>query len=68
MPHQLTIADTARILNAKFGMNTTYMKVHAGVTSGIIPAERPPSGRGWVILESDLPTIAALLKAKPKAA
>jgi hypothetical protein len=68
MPHQLTIADTARILNAKFGVNTTYMKVHAGVTSGIIPAERPPSGRGWVILESDLPTIAALLKTKPKAA
>jgi hypothetical protein len=68
MPHQLTIADTARILNAKFGVNTTYMKVHTGVTSGIIPAERPPSGRGWVILESDLPTIAALLSAKPKAA
>jgi hypothetical protein len=68
MPHQLTIADTARILNAKFGANTTYMKVHAGVTSGIIPAERPPSGRGWVIQESDLPTIAALLKAKSKAA
>ena len=68
MPHQLTIADTARILNAKFGANTTYMKVHTGVTSGIIPAERPPSGKGWVILESDLPTIAALLNAKPKAA
>jgi hypothetical protein len=67
-PHHLTIADTARILNAKFGVSTTYMKVHTGVTSGIIPAERPPSGKGWVILESDLPTIAALLKAKPKAA
>ena len=65
---QLKIADAVRILNAKFGANTTYMKVHTGVTSGIIPAERPPSGRGWVILESDLPTIAALLKAKPKAA
>ena len=68
MAHQLTIADTARILTAKFGVNATYMKVHAGVTSGILPAERPPSGRGWVILESDLPTIAALLKTKPKAA
>ena len=68
MPHQLTIADTARILNVRFGVSTTYMKVHTGITSGIIPAERPPSGRGWVILESDLPTIAALLNAKPKAA
>jgi hypothetical protein len=65
---QLKIADAVRILNAKFGANTTYMKVHAGVTSGLIPAERPPSGKGWVILESDLPIIAALLNAKPKAA
>ena len=65
---QLRIADTVRILNAKFGTNTTYMKVHAGVTAGLIPAERTPSGSGWLILESDLPTIAALLKAKPKAA
>ena len=65
---QLKIADTVRILNAKFGINTTYMKVHAGVTAGLIPAKRTPSGSGWLILESDLPTIAALLKAKPKAA
>ena len=64
----LRIADAVRILNAKFGVNTTYMKVHTGVTSGIIPAERPPSGKGWVIMEKDLPTIAALLHAKPKAA
>jgi len=44
------------------------MKGHAGVTAGFIPARRTPSGRGWVILESDLPTIATLLSAKPKAA
>lgn len=65
---QLKIADAIRILNAKFGTNTTYMKVHAGVTAGLIPAERTPSGSGWLILESDLPIIADLLNAKPKTA
>jgi hypothetical protein len=66
---KLKISDTLRSLNIKYAAELSYQTFYLAVAAGLVPAERDPSGRFWLIDEADQPRAARVLgiiPAKPK--
>jgi hypothetical protein len=66
---KLKISDTLRSLNIKYDAELSYQTFYLAVAAGLVPAERDPSGRFWLIDEADQPRAARVLgiiPAKPK--
>ena len=66
---KLKISDTLRRLNIKYDAELSYQRLYLAVAAGLVPAERDPSGRFWLIDEADQPRAARVLgiiPAKPK--
>ena len=66
---KLKISDTLRSLNIKYDAELSYQTFYLAVAAGLVPAERDPSGRFWLIDEADQPRVARVLgiiPAKPK--
>ena len=67
---KLKISDTLRNLNIEYDAGLSYQRLYLAVAAGLVPAERDPSGRFWLIDEADQPRAARVLgiiPAKPKA-
>jgi hypothetical protein len=66
---KLKISDTLRRLNIEYDAELSYQRLYLAVAAGLVPAERDPSGRFWLINEADQPRAARVLgiiPAKPK--
>jgi hypothetical protein len=66
---KLKISDTLRRLNIEYDAELSYQRLYLAVAAGLVPAERDPSGRFWLIDEADQPRAARVLgiiPAKPK--
>jgi hypothetical protein len=66
---KLKISDTLRSLNIEYDADLSYQRLYLAVAGGLVPAERDPSGRFWLIDETDQPRVAralGILRAKPK--
>jgi hypothetical protein len=66
---KLKISDTLRNLNIEYDAELSYQRLYLAVAAGLVPAERDPSGRFWLIDEADQPRTAhvlGIIPAKPK--
>jgi hypothetical protein len=57
----LKISDTLRRLNIEYNAELSYQRLYLAVAAGLVPAERDPSGRFWLIDEADQPRAARVL-------
>jgi len=58
---KLKISDTLRNLNIEYDAELSYRRLYLAVAAGLVPAERDPSGRFWLIDEADQPRVARVL-------
>jgi hypothetical protein len=58
---KLKISDTLRRLNIEYDAELSYQRLYLAVAAGLVPAERDPSGRFWLIDDADQPRAARVL-------
>jgi hypothetical protein len=66
---KLKISDTLRRLNIEYDAELSYQRFYLAVAAGLVPAERDPSGRFWLIDEADqlrAARVLGIIPAKPK--